>query len=185
MSTVTTTAVHFTLSYRVGIRFHRLRALLLMTIETHVRLGRGMHHRIALRVTDVAVRACDSIVVVCATVPTKSRVALMTFNAIAVLLDHWRCRVWAEPHYGRSFLAAPYTCRMIPAWTMTRFALKLAMPEGRPRVARYRMRCSKYGQGHLVIMTGETGIGALLAVRNLSFRFFRCLSQANGRDQAA
>ena len=160
MRTVTAAAVHFALAYWVRVRLHRLRPLLLMAIETDVCLRYGVHHRVTFCVTDVAVRTCDGIVVVCATVPTKSRVALMAFNTIAVLFDYWRCRVWAEPHYGRSFLAAPYTCRMIPAWTMTRFALKLAMSEGRPRIARYRMRCSKYGQGHLVIMTGKTGIEA-------------------------
>lgn len=54
MRAVTTATTHFAVENRVSVWFHRLRTLLLMTVKTHLGLGRRNQYRIFCSVARVA-----------------------------------------------------------------------------------------------------------------------------------
>ena len=89
-------AVHLALPHRVGVRFEHLRALLLVAVEADRGLGRRHQDRVALDMTVVAVGTRNGVLVVRAAVPAKADVALVTVQAIRVLLRD-RCAAVPRP----------------------------------------------------------------------------------------
>jgi hypothetical protein len=72
MGVVAITAGHFSLPYRVRVRFHRLCALLLVAIETDLSLRDRGEDRIALDMARMAVGAGDRIAVVLTAMPGET-----------------------------------------------------------------------------------------------------------------
>jgi len=161
MITVTAAAVHFALAYGVGVRLQRLRSLLLVAVETDLRLCRSHQNRILRRMARMAIGAGNFVDVVVVAVPAKARICCVTIHAESVLgVDRCR-RVLAEDSAGSgAFLAAAYPPGMIPGWSVAGFALQLAVTERSVRVRRVGVRSFKQDKDRIVLVTREAGICA-------------------------
>jgi hypothetical protein len=114
VSAMTAAAVHFALPDRVGIRFERLRALLLVAFEAHFGLCRCHQHRILGSVTRMAIGAGDVIHVVVVAVPAKTRIGCMTIQTKAILhVDRRTAALAKNGAWRRPLLAATNTPRVI------------------------------------------------------------------------
>ena len=162
--TVATRACHLALAHRVRVRLHGLGALLLVAVEADVGLRGGRQYRVALDMHRVAIGTGDGIVVMRAAMPREARVGAVAFDAVRVLVRD-RCRgVRTEGRDRRAFLAAPYAPGVITAGSVAGFALQLTMPERGVGILRHGVLGAKDCQDHLIVMTLETRVGALLAV---------------------
>jgi len=85
MIAVASAAVHLALSNRMRIGFQRLRALLLMALETNVRLRRRHQYGVARSMAGMAVGAREFVHVVLIAVPAEAGVRLVTTEAQAIL----------------------------------------------------------------------------------------------------
>ena len=177
---VATTAIHFSLLDRMRVRFKGLAALLLVAIETNVRLGRGKHHRVFCRVDGMAVGAGHVVVVMAAAVPAEPGICLVAVHAESVLLRDRRCSIRSEIYGRRSFLATSHASGVIARRTMAGLALQLSMAKRTARVARYGVLRPKDGKCRLVVMTGKTGVRTLATVRN---RLRGVLGSLRGNDR--
>lgn len=169
---VTTGAVHFALAYRVRIRLHGLRALLLMTVETNLGLRGRREHRIAGTVTRVAVGTGQVVEVVAAAVPVSCRVVSMAIGTQCVLLRDTGPRVFAKRKNGWTILAAAHSRRMIAAGTMTGLALQVVVTKRCVSVTRNTVAGLEYRECRVVVMAGKTRICTLAAI---ACRFVRII----------
>jgi len=85
MIAVTAAAVHFALAYGVGVRLQRLRSLLLVAVETDLRLCRSHQNRILCCMARMAIGAGNLVDVVVVAVPAETRVRSVTIHAESVL----------------------------------------------------------------------------------------------------
>jgi hypothetical protein len=127
---MTAAAIHFAVSYGMGIRLHRLRALLLVAIEADFRLCCRAEYRVPLDVAAVTVRAGNRVHVMFAAVPGRTDIAQVAVHAVGILFRHRRAGVRAEQHYRRPFLSTPHSSGMIAAGAVAGFTLQLPMAEG-------------------------------------------------------
>ena len=101
-----------------------MRSLLLVAIETHLRLCRGYEDRILSRMAGVTVRASDLVDVMIVAVPAESCVRRMAIHAEPILGINRGWRVRAEDGARRGpLLASSYTSGMIAGWSMAGFTL--------------------------------------------------------------
>ena len=161
---VAATAIHLALSHGMRVGLHRLRTLLLVTIETDFRLTIRCQHRVALRVAGVAIGAGDGVVVMRTAVPGKASVVLVAVRTVSVLLGDRCGRIRSEHYNRRSFLAAADTTGVVTTGSVAGLALQLTVTKWRAWVARHRMWRSEYGQCYLVVMAGKTGVGTFSTV---------------------
>lgn len=96
MRAMTAAAIHFAVSYGMGIRLHRLRALLLVAIEADFRLCCRAEYRVPLDVAVVTVRAGNRVHVMFAAVPGRTGIAQVAVHAVGILFRHRRAGVRAE-----------------------------------------------------------------------------------------
>ena len=85
---VTAAAAHFAVENRVRIWLHCLRTLLLMTIKTHLGLGRRHQYRVFCGVARVTARTGNLLHIVFTAMPGNSQIILVTISAVAVLLEN-------------------------------------------------------------------------------------------------
>jgi len=140
VSAMASAAVHLALSNRMRMGLERLRALLPMTFEAYVCLCRCHQHRIACRMTRMAVRTRDIVHVVVITVPAEAGVRLVTIQAQAILYIDWCRGARAEYSPGRrALLPAPHPSRVIARWAVACLALQLPVTEWSVRISRVGM----------------------------------------------
>lgn len=161
---VTTAAIHLALPDRMRIRFHRLRALLLMAVETHVGLRRRGQHWIAFNVAGVAISTGDGVGIMSAAVPGKARLRQVAIHAVGVLFGDWRSGVGSEYHNRWTFLAATNASGMITAGAVAGFALQLTVTERGVGITGDSVLGAKDCQGCLIVVALEAGVSAFLAV---------------------
>jgi hypothetical protein len=160
-------AIHLALPNRVRKRFHCLCALLLVAIETDLRLGRRYQDRVCCRMTAVTVRTRDLLHVMRTAVPGEAEVILVAGCAILVLFQDRHDAVGRKRFDRRTLFAAPDPTRVRIAWSMACLALQLLMPERRARIRSHGMFAAKYSQCRLVVMAGKTSVCALAAISGL------------------
>ena len=144
MRAVAAGAFHFALAYRMRVRLHGLRPLLLVAIEANLDLRRCCQDRVIVSVHRVASGTGNGIAVVPARVPGKALVAAMARDAVAVLIGNGRAAHARKRGYRWPLLSATHAPGMIATGTMTGFALQLPVAEGRIRVPRNRVRGLEY-----------------------------------------
>ena len=83
---VTTAAVHLPLEERMRERLHRFAALQLVTVEADVGLSRGLQNRVCAHMTIVAIDTGDLVDRVRAGVPAEADIAVVTAEALAILI---------------------------------------------------------------------------------------------------
>ncbi len=112
----------------------------------------------------VAIRTGNLVVVMGSTVPAKADVRVVATETCLVL--HLYCSFFARTEFDnwRPFLATPYPRCVRSTRAVARLALQLSVPERGARVGGYAVFAAEDGQGLLIAVTGEAGIGALLAV---------------------
>ena len=159
MIAVTAAAVHFALAYGVCVRLQRLCSLLLVAVETDLRLCRSHENRILRRMARMAIGAGNFVDVVVVAVPAKAGICCVTIHAESVLgVDRCR-RVLAEDSAGSgAFLAAAHASGMIAGWSVAGFALQLAMTERSVRVGRVGVRPFEQNKDRIVLVTRQAGI---------------------------
>lgn len=118
-----TIAGHLALVEWMRVGLHRLRALLLMAIETDRRLACGRANRVVCVVHLVAIGAGYLVVVVRAAVPGEICAAIMTAKAHSVLRQHVGLGIRAESDHVRPLLTTPHAPGVITARAMAGFAL--------------------------------------------------------------
>ena len=114
--------------------------LLLVAIETYFRLRRRYQYRVLSRMARVAIRASNIVAVMLVAVPAEARIGRVAIQTKAVLSING-CRGFrTENGVGSGpFLAAPYACGVLSRWSVTSFALQLAVTERSAWVSRVRM----------------------------------------------
>jgi hypothetical protein len=125
--------------------------------------------------TCVTVGAGDFVDVVRTTVPAKSHIAVVAIQAHAILLADAGFVVRQKGHNFGPFLSTANSGRMLSTRSMTGFALQLAMSERAARIRGYAMFSLEYGERRGIVVTAQTGIGTLAAIRNIGCRFTLCL----------
>ena len=134
-----------------------MRSLLLVAIETHLRLCRGYEDRILSRMARVTVCASDLVDVMIVAVPAESCVRRMAIHAHTVLgID--RSRGVRSEHGTRkgALFAAPYPSCMIARWSVAGFTLQLAMTKRPVRIIRVRMCTLEHREDDIFLVTRET-----------------------------
>ena len=127
MRAVTAATIHLALRNGVRIRFVCLGTRLLVAIKTDFGLRNHRQHRIARSMTHMTVGAGNSVVIVTATVPCKTRIALVAVYALLILL-FYRCNTAiAEFNRWWALGATTDSCGMIAARTVAGLALQLAV----------------------------------------------------------
>ena len=85
MRAVTAATVHFAFEERMRERLQGLAALYLMAVVADFGLCRGLHNCVTRCMADVAVGACDFIVIVRSAVPAETHVGIVAIEAYIVL----------------------------------------------------------------------------------------------------
>jgi hypothetical protein len=106
----------------------------------------------------------------------------MAIHAEFVLYRDRGSGICAKTDRRRAFFASANSASMITAGSVTGFALQLPMPEWTVRIARHSVFRTEYGQRHLVVVTGKTGVGAFSAVTHLCI-FFSLRSRETGHQK--
>lgn len=124
---VTCAAYHLSFAHRMRERLAHFISYWLVASRTDLRLGFGLRDSVPACMTLMTIGAAHILETVRARMPADAHVSCMAVQAHSVLnLD--RCIVTSiEIDQRRSFLASAHTARMSAAWTMTGFALQLAM----------------------------------------------------------
>jgi len=165
MIAMTAAAIHLALTYWVSVGLQGLRSLLLVTIETDLRLRRSYQNRILRRMARVAVGAGNLVDVMIVAVPAKARIRSVAIHAEAVPgVD--RCGRTLSEDGARSgaLLTAAYSPGVIAGRSMAGLALQLAVSERPVRVCRVCMCTLEYREDYIFLVTLEAGICALAAV---------------------
>ncbi len=177
--TVTTGAGHLAFTQRMRIRFQRVAFAESMTVIAFFGLRRCPEYRVISSVQLVATGTADFVIFVRAAVPREPGIGCMTSEARLILRGDACGRVGGETDNRRPLLSAPDPAGVHATGSVAGFALQLALTEWAAWISRHRMLCLKYGMDCLISMTGEAGICATSAVRNISCRFVRGLCLAN------
>jgi hypothetical protein len=125
----------------------------------------------------VAVHAGHLVDRVFTSVPAEADAAVVTTEALAVLLLDRGRTAEVEERYRGPFLAAAHTASVIAAGSVAGLALQLAVAEGTARVRRHGVLGAEDSEHPLVFMTRQAGIGAFAAV----VRPFLAVSSADGQ----
>ena len=164
---VTAAAIHLALRNGVRIRFMCLGARLLVAIETHFGLRNRRQDRIARSMTHMTVGTGDSVFIVTTAMPCKTRIVLMAVDALLILHFYRRNAAIAKLNQRRALGTTTDSCGMIATRTVAGLALQLAVTERRSRITRNGVFGTEHREGHLIVVTGETGVSAFSAVRDL------------------
>ena len=135
--------------------------------------------------TDVTVGTRNVFDVVWAAMPAEGDVRIVTIKAHAVLDVNFGLLVRTEFDDRWAFLPAPDPSPMVATGAVACFALQLSMAERAARVRGHGMFGTKDGQCQRIVMTGDTGIGALSAVGHFGIGgFLRLCSRYGSEDNA-
>jgi hypothetical protein len=138
-----------------------------MTVIAFSSLCRRPQYRVISSVKLMTTGTADFIVIMRAPVPGEPGICRMTSEAHIVLRRDACGRVGGEANNRGPLLSAPYPAGMHSTGTMAGFTLQLSLTEWAARISRRPMFCPEYGKDRLIAMTGEAGIRAAPAVRNV------------------
>jgi hypothetical protein len=177
---VATTAPHLAFIKRMRKSFQRFASLQFVAVVADVRLGRSLQHSIAAAVTGMAAGARDVIRVVWPAMPAETNVRRVAFEAHTVLCGCRGRRVRTEfDERRRALFPAPNSGGVESARAMTGLALQLAVAERSTTVTRNGVLAAEQGKSLRIVVTAETGVGAIPAVWRVFLRVCR-----GGRQQA-
>jgi len=164
---VTTGAGHLAFTQWMRIRFQRVAFAECMTVIAFFGLRRCPEHRVIGSVNLMTASTADFIVVMRATVPGEPDISFMASEAHTVLRLDACGRVGGETNNRWPLPSAPDPAGMRSTGTVAGFTLQLTLTERAARISRRAMFCPEYGKDRLITMTGEAGISAASAVRNV------------------
>jgi hypothetical protein len=121
---------------------------------------------------DMAISTRNFIVIMWAAVPPKTNITAVTVEAHIVLNHDVGVCSRSEIDNRRPFLSTSHSWGVLAARPVTRLALQLAVAERAARISWHGVFGLEHAQGFSIVVTGDTGIGALPAVRYIR----RCIA---------
>jgi len=137
---------------------------LLMAVEADFRLTGGVQNRIAGNVNLMAVGTGNFIVVVAAAMPGHSDTLAVAAETHVILYTDFSFRVCGKTDQGWALLSATHPAGVRTARSVAGLALQLSVAKWARRIRWYAMSGFEYRHRRRIIVTGDTGVGALPAV---------------------